>query len=184
MDVRRLRIGRKPTWEDLKEGNQRAAWRVEAIEATCRVLAREGDYTEAEHRLRNWMRLHAETAALLDLLARICVQQGKLDEAKRSWRAAERLDPGNPRHRAALRKLGDVESRGGRMPSTLPSSRAVILALAAIIVALVVFILFSHKKVHHAGAHEIAGSAQLQHGTPPQASPAQPSASQSPSGQP
>jgi hypothetical protein len=173
MDTRRLRIGQKLSWERLKEGSECADWKVEAIEATCRVLAREGNYTEAEHRLHDWMKLHAENAALLDLLARICVQQGKLDEAKRSWRAAERLDPGNDQHRAALKKLGDVQSRAGWLPLMLLSSRAIVLMLIAIIVALILFILITHKKEHHPGAHQIAGSAQSQNGSSPQTSPAQ-----------
>jgi hypothetical protein len=173
MDTRRRRTSQGFSEEDRESGNEFAAWRVEAIEATCRVLARDGNYSEAERRLRNWMRLHAETAALLDLLARVCVQQGKLHEAKRSWHAAERLAPGNPRHRAALQKLSDVERRGGRLPLTQSSSRAVILALFAVIVALVVFIFVSHRHAHRVGARQVPGSAQMQNKAPSQPTPAQ-----------
>jgi hypothetical protein len=181
MDARSRRISQGSPEQDRGKMNEFAAWRVEAVEATCRVLAREGHYLQAEQQLRNWMSLHAERAELLDLLARICVQQGQLEEAKRSWWAAERIDPGNARRRAALRKLSDLESRGGRLPLTLPSSRVVVLALVAIIVALVVFILFSHKRAHHGRVHQAPGAAASQKGSPYQTAPVEvkPSASTS-----
>jgi hypothetical protein len=124
-------------------------WRSEKIEATCRVLAREGNYREADHRLRDWIRRYGATAPLMDLLARIAAQQGKLDEAKHLWQTAANLDPANAVYRVGLRKLNAVEGLEGRR-SFVPSPAAVIIvALCAIIVALVLFIGYSQLHRHH-----------------------------------
>ena len=126
-----------------------ANWKAEAIEATCRVLAREGNYREADRRLRDWVRRFGATAALMDLLGRIAVQQGKLDEAKHCWQTAAKLDPENAEYRVALRKLSAVESRDGRK-SFVPSLAAVIfVGLFAIIAALVLFIGYMQLRWHH-----------------------------------
>ncbi len=148
MDPRRSPIGQEPMESRETEANT-GGWRVEAVEATCRVLARNGNYRDAEHQIRDWIRKHGATAPLVDLLARIAVQQGKLDEAKQLWQAAIKLDPVNPVHRVALRKLNIVASRGERPASVSPVARVIIFALAAIIVALVVFIDYSKMHKHH-----------------------------------
>jgi hypothetical protein len=148
MDTRRSPAGQQPT-ESHKPETRVARWKAEAVEATCRVLARSGNYSEAERRLRDWMRSYGPTAPLVDLLARVTVQQGKLDEARHLWQAATKLDPGNPIHRVALRKLNSFENRSERPPLVSPAATVVIFALAAIIVALVVFIAYSHMHKHH-----------------------------------
>jgi hypothetical protein len=148
MDKRRSPTNQQPT-ESQEPETTVARWKFEAMEATCRVLARDGKYLEAERRLRDWMGRHGATAPLVDLLARITVQQGKLDEAKQLWQTAATIDPENPVHRVALRKLNIIESRSGRPPLVSPSVRAIIVAMAAIIVALLVFIVYSHMHNHH-----------------------------------
>lgn len=148
MDKRRPRSVQQPS-ESREPETSLANWRSEKIEATCRVLAREGNYREADYRLRDWVRRYGATAPLMDLLARIAAQQGKLDEAKHLWQTAAKLDPGNAIYRAGLRKLNAVEGRDGHR-SFVPSPAAVIIvALCAIIVALVLFIGYFQVHRHH-----------------------------------
>jgi hypothetical protein len=141
-------IRQQPT-EFQKPETSIARWRFEAVEAASRVLARDGNYLEAERRLRDWMGRHGATAPLVDILARITVQQGKLEEAKQLWQTAARIDPENPVHRVALRKLNIVEMRSVRTPVLSPVLTAIIVAIAAIVVALLVFIVYSRMHKHH-----------------------------------
>jgi tetratricopeptide (TPR) repeat protein len=185
MDARRQRSGRGAIGES-PEKQERAAvggWRIEALEATCRLLAREGDYLEAEHRLCNWMSLYTETVGLLDLIARIYAQQGKYDEARQSWRKAERLDPGNPRYLAALRKLRDLERPRRKLPMALPSARAVIIALVVIIFALVASIAWLHRNALPKGAKHVPASVKTQNAPLPSATGSQGKTSPPPSAQ-
>jgi hypothetical protein len=85
----------------------------------------------------------------VDLLARISVQQGKFEEAKQLWQAAAKLDPANPEHRVALRKLNMVEKQRERPALVPPVAKVIIIALAAIIVALTFFIGYSQLHKHH-----------------------------------
>jgi hypothetical protein len=148
MDTRRTPTNPQSTASQEPETSV-ARWKFEAVEATCRVLARDGKYLEAERRLRDWMGRHGATARLVDLLARIAVQQGKLDEAKQLWQTAAQIDPENPVHRVALRKLNIIESRSGRPALVSATVRAIIVAMAAIIVALLVFIVYAQTHKHH-----------------------------------
>ena len=72
-------------------------------------LARSGAYPEAESLLRMYPPSELPIAGL-DLLARICAQQGRLEEARGWWEEVLKRDPENRPARLALEKLGQVQA--------------------------------------------------------------------------
>jgi tetratricopeptide (TPR) repeat protein len=74
----------------------------EMVAAHATSLARRGRYAEAEELILPATASGSETPELLDLLARIRVQQGRADDASELWRQALAKDPANIKARAAL----------------------------------------------------------------------------------
>lgn len=117
---------------NLKMNNPDAAASLLAQAALSQAteLARAGRYGDAEQTLG----LITGPAAppVLDLLARIRAQQGRLAEAQALWTDAVRLDPNNESYRAALQRLTCL----GRTSLGLSATRTLAAAAgAALIVA-------------------------------------------------
>jgi type VI secretion system protein ImpK len=72
--------------------------------AKATSLAREGRYAEAE----NLLDPESSNPVVLDLLARIKAQEGRLNEAEDLWRKALELDPGNDACRAVLKRISSL----------------------------------------------------------------------------
>ncbi|TDD93521.1 hypothetical protein, partial [Actinomadura rubrisoli] len=79
--------------------------------AQARTLARRGRYAEAEAILSDVRRDIAPSVPLLDLLARVRAQQGRLDEADAAWAEAERLAPGTREIAEGRRRVAKARVR-------------------------------------------------------------------------
>ncbi|WP_433335363.1 OmpA family protein [Spirillospora sp. CA-294931] len=79
--------------------------------AQARTLARLGRYAEAEAILADVRDDGAPSVALLDLLARVHAQQGRLEEADAEWAEAERLAPGTPQIAEGRRRIARARAR-------------------------------------------------------------------------
>ena len=77
-------------------------------------LARAGRYTEAEQLLMENIGDWEAMPAALDLLARICAQQRRFQQAHLLWTRALQLDPKNHAYMAGLVRLREDLSSGGR----------------------------------------------------------------------
>lgn len=87
-------------------------------------LAREGRYKDAECLLEALLPAGLSTSAL-DLLARIRAQQGRLAEARALWLQISQLNPGDTAARAALERIGKIEShKPSRSRTALPGRPA------------------------------------------------------------
>lgn len=92
-------------------------------------LARVGHYAEAEKALD--VAPGTPTPPVLDLLARIRAQQGRLTDARTLWTEAARLDPNNESYSAALHRLARI----GRYRWTKAGQLLAGVMLAVILVA-------------------------------------------------
>ncbi|MBA9001583.1 OmpA family protein [Thermomonospora cellulosilytica] len=105
--------------------------------AQARTLARRGRYLEAE-------RLLDELAGdgggpdvtVLDLLARVYAQQGRLEEADRCWAEAERLAPDAPEITEGRRRIAALRGSRPRRATTGLLGRVVAVLVAVLILAL------------------------------------------------
>ncbi|WP_131738736.1 OmpA family protein [Actinomadura roseirufa] len=106
--------------------------------AQARTLARHGRYAEAEAILTDARRDAVPAVPLLDLLARVHAQQGRLDEADAAWAEAERLAPGGGEIAECRRRVARARARRTTRPAW---PYAVALLAAALAAALVVVLL-------------------------------------------
>jgi len=67
------------------------------------ALARRGDLLQAEDLLRTLSDTDSSRIEVIDLLAKIYVQQGKIDQAQTLWIKALQRDPSNTHFLSALR---------------------------------------------------------------------------------
>lgn len=67
------------------------------------ALARRGDLLQAEDLLRTLSDRDSSRVEVIDLLAKIYAQQGKIDQAQALWLKALQQDPSNIRFLSALR---------------------------------------------------------------------------------
>lgn len=67
------------------------------------ALARRGDFLQAEDLLRTLSDRDSSRIEVIDLLAKIYVQQGKIDQAQALWLKALQRDPSNMHFLSALR---------------------------------------------------------------------------------
>ncbi|TNY38024.1 OmpA family protein [Thermomonospora catenispora] len=117
----------------------------EIVVAQARTLARHGRYLEAEGLLRGLTRDGGEPdAGVLDLLARVYAQQGRLEEADRCWAEAERLAPGAPQIAAGRRRIAALRDspprrmapglfgRAGAPPVAVPVAVLIVVLLVDI----------------------------------------------------
>jgi len=72
-----------------------AALAESALLARATLLAREGDLTQAQALLVPLVGAETRSPAVLDLLAKVYAQQGRLEEARELWRQALETDPLN-----------------------------------------------------------------------------------------
>ena len=93
------------------------------------AMARAGDLSGAEELLSLAADRGEETAAMRDLLAKVCAQQGRLLDAERHWRRALDLDPGHASSRAGLVKLSHLQRRVWIHPGWLPVSAAALVVM-------------------------------------------------------
>jgi len=115
-------------------------------------LARSGRYADAESALA----LAERTPPALDLLARICAQQGRLVEAQALWSEATRLEPNNESFRTALQRV----ARMNRGSSWVRAGR--FLAAVAIAVLLVILLLNWQKNWWRRERSELVTELRLQ----------------------
>jgi len=108
--------------------------------AQARVLARHGRYAEAEDLLTEARDDAEPSAPLLDLLARVHAQRGRLDEADRCWAEVERLAPDNKEAADGRRRIADVRAdvrdgrrRSGKVVLRVAAGVVVVAALALLI---------------------------------------------------
>lgn len=80
--------------------------------ANATALARAGNYMDAESHLMEIMRGEKTHPQVLDLLARIKAQQGRLREAEDYWRQALKHDPMNEACIAGLRHIASMQQPG------------------------------------------------------------------------
>src|SRR5665213_309961 len=83
-------------------------------------LALSGNYGSAESVLKDLAQRHDAPCEALDLLAKICAQQGRLLEAAGFWRRALDKDPGNAAYQSALARLNKLQSRPIWVQAVLP----------------------------------------------------------------
>jgi|GEM_PF-1392513 len=74
-------------------------------------LARSGAFDRAESLLRSTVERENVPIAALDLQARVCAQQGRLNEAVRWWQEVLRREPANAAAQAALARLNNMQRR-------------------------------------------------------------------------
>lgn len=91
-------------------------------------LAREGSYAAAEELLSGLLATERPDVSVLDLLARIRVQQGALLDAESLWRKVLQLDPNHLGARAGLERLRGVQ----RKPVWFQPVLAVLIGLGVI----------------------------------------------------
>ncbi|HSL81269.1 MAG TPA: tetratricopeptide repeat protein, partial [Thermoanaerobaculia bacterium] len=106
---------------------------VAAVVAGAAELARKGRYAEAEGFLRERLAAGKTEPAVLDLLARIAAQRGRLREAEEQWQRAASLDPGNESYRAGLRRLARLQRRRVRWPWLALARLGVAVAAVALV---------------------------------------------------
>jgi tetratricopeptide (TPR) repeat protein len=92
-------------------------------------LALSGSYTSAESLLRELIQRSDAPTEALDLLARICAQQGRVVEAAELWRRALDADPANSAYQAAMVRLNRMQQR----PVWLTFLWPAVLAVAVVI---------------------------------------------------
>lgn len=97
-------------------------------------FARSGKFNEAEHLINELSQITNTTPHVIDLMARIRCQQGRLYEAEALWSKASRLDPDNETYRAGLRRIARMQRRPVWLTSSL-SLLAGSLVIVAIIIA-------------------------------------------------
>lgn len=82
-------------------------------------LGRAGRYQQAEQVLATLPEAQGTSPPVLDLMARLRVQQGDLLGAAALWQGAVKRDPGNPTYRAALSRLEAIQGGAGRRSGTV-----------------------------------------------------------------
>lgn len=83
-------------------------------------LARLGRYAEAEEVLRACLKRQEPLPIVLDLLARIAAQQGRLGQAAELWQRAAHLDPGNAAYQAGVQRIEAIQhARWSRKRATI-----------------------------------------------------------------
>ncbi|GAB2647959.1 hypothetical protein GCM10027271_01900 [Saccharopolyspora gloriosae] len=75
-------------------------------------LARAGRYAGARHVLAELGGRDATDPDVLDLLARICAQQGEFSEADECWSRAQEFGDGSPAARDGRRRIAEIRDRG------------------------------------------------------------------------
>lgn len=89
--------------------------------ARATELARGGSYREAERILTAFDEDVNSTPEILDLLARIHAQEGRLAEAEKLWARACQIEPSNTAYHDGMRRAATLQRRSGRrQPLLLP----------------------------------------------------------------
>lgn len=96
---------KSPAVRGASEADHAALLMAQALFARAAELAREGRYDAAEAVLAGVAQDQLPASQLLDLLARIRAQQGRIAEAQSLWTEALRADPNNESYREALGRI-------------------------------------------------------------------------------
>jgi osmotically-inducible protein OsmY len=107
----------------------------QSLLAKAAQLARAGRYAEAEAILQDLRETYGASAPVLDLLARVMAQQGRLGEAEFLWTQALQKDPANEDYRAGLRRLAQFQRQGS---SLFDLPRMLLPLLAAILLVVLI----------------------------------------------
>jgi predicted Zn-dependent protease len=97
--------------ERLTHGNART-FLLESL--TCAIaasLARKGELEQAESLLHPFSSEVTPGAEVIDLLAKVYAQQGKLDEAQALWLQLIQKEPSNPHFFKALQECNNLKSK-------------------------------------------------------------------------
>jgi flagellar motor protein MotB len=141
--------------------------------ARATELARIGRYSEAEGVLAAVDREIESSPDMLDLLARMRAQQGRLAEAEKLWTRANQLEPSNSAFHDALRRIASTQRRSVRRQLALPL--VVILGLA------VVLLVMTRWLDRNGGQKQPTGAANTSANPSPVETPRAPQTSDSPS---
>jgi tetratricopeptide (TPR) repeat protein len=105
-------------------------------------LALSGSYSSAESLLKDLVQQPEAPTEVLDLLAKIYVQQGRALEASELWRRALEKDPGNLACQAALVRLNRMQQRPLRFTILWPA----LFAFVVIVICLTAFQIQSARR--------------------------------------
>jgi len=108
---------------------------TELIFAKAVNLARSGRYIEVESLLQPVMQKGNPPPAVLDLLARIRAQQGRLAEAQVFWSEAIRMNPDEQRYQAGLQRVAAI----GKHLWMMAARKSVIILGTVLILAMIGF---------------------------------------------
>lgn len=130
-------------------------------------LARAGRYSEAEGLLDKLKADDTSSPLVLDLLARIRAQQGRLQEAESLWNKALRLDPANEPYQKALKRVTQLQKR----PRYLPALLYMLVGMVIITcVGAAIFLIRGNRSDKTVAASQRAASAGVNSATSTQAS--------------
>jgi len=105
----RLEQAAKPTAQESVSASQAM---VTDILIHAGALARRGDLLKAEDLLKTLSDSDSSRIEVIDLLARIYAQQGKIDQAQALWLKALQRDPSNIHFLSALRLCACLKKSG------------------------------------------------------------------------
>lgn len=115
-------------------GNEASRLLDEFAVSQAADLARGGALDRAESLLRSTVERVDAPIAALDLQARVCAQQGRLNEAARWWQEVLRREPANAAAQAALARLNNMQRRPIWLQMLWPMAVGfAVLSLAALI---------------------------------------------------
>ncbi len=112
--------------------------------ALAASLARKGRFKEAEDMLLPLIADSESQDDALDLLAKVCAQQGKIEEAQHLWQQALRNDPGNRHVQEALEDCKESLSRGPTLILWQNARRLIIISnivfAVSVLIALTIYV--------------------------------------------
>lgn len=117
--------------EDIR--NALSGWLIRVATVKASDLARAGRYAEAEALLRDGGGSERLSLEVLDLLARIRAQQGRLDDAESCWTRALGDDPSNDSCLAGLERIRRMRKRPAWLPRSLTIAAGMVLLAVAVI---------------------------------------------------
>jgi len=111
---------------------------AQAMLSKAASLARKGKYAAAESLLKQLIGSKNESPDAMDLLARICAQQGRFSEAEAFWRRALEVEPNNETYLAGLKRIAQLRSRPLWLGILAPIGAALFAILVVLLVGFIV----------------------------------------------
>ena len=119
-------------------------------------LARSGNYGQAEGLLKTVMDWQ-KSALALDLMARICVQQGKVEDAAQYWESAIKLSPSNLSYQSGL----EYATKLKRPISNISRVLTWVLGISVLLALIFVFTLVSKQASKQEPSSIVSNNAQI-----------------------